>query len=83
MQNNTIAELKLELAPFAILDSHRQYRLKELQQLATEKNIETQVVQIREKRMVRQAERAFTYLVGERMDRQNQSGQVHNGNCKG
>jgi hypothetical protein len=50
MRNKTIAELKLELAPFAILDSRRQYRLKELQQLATEKNIETQVVQIREKK---------------------------------
>jgi hypothetical protein len=50
MRNKTIAELKLELAPFAILDSRRQYRLKELQQLATEKSIETQVVQIREKK---------------------------------
>lgn len=59
MRNKTIAELKLELAPFAILDSRRQYRLKELQQLATDKNIETQVVQIREKKDGKASRKGF------------------------
>jgi hypothetical protein len=68
MQNKTISELKVDLAPFEILNSRLQYRLKELQELATERNLDTQIEQIREKRLGRPTKRASTYLMGERMD---------------
>jgi hypothetical protein len=49
-RNKTISELKVDLAPFEILNSWRQYRLKELQELATERNLDTQIERIREKK---------------------------------
>jgi hypothetical protein len=50
MRNKTISELKVDLAPFEILNSRRQYRLKELQVLATERNLNTQIERIRERK---------------------------------
>ena len=49
-RNKTISELKVDLAPFEILNSRRQYRLKELQVLATERNLNTQIERIRERK---------------------------------
>jgi hypothetical protein len=50
MQNKTIAELKSELAPLGVLNDRRNYRLKELQELAEKKNIETTKVRVTEKK---------------------------------
>jgi hypothetical protein len=49
-RNKTIAELKLELGPLNILNSSRQYRLAELQELARNNNIELTVVRTRVKK---------------------------------
>ena len=50
MQNKTISELKAELGPFGILNDRRSYRLKELQELAQNNNIETKKVRTKEKK---------------------------------
>ena len=50
MQNKTIMDLKAELSPIGILNDRRNYRLKELQDLATNNNIETKKVRTREKK---------------------------------
>ena len=50
MRNKTIAELKLELAPFNMLSDRRQYRLIELQQIARDNNVDTKVERTREKK---------------------------------
>ena len=50
MQNKTIAELKSELAPLGVLNDRRNYRLKELQEIAEQKNVETKKVRVTEKK---------------------------------
>lgn len=50
MRNKTIAELKLELAPFNILSDRRHYRLTELQQFARDNNVDPKVERTREKK---------------------------------
>jgi hypothetical protein len=50
MRNKTIAELKLELAPFNILSDRRQYRLTELQQYARDNNLDPKVERTTEKK---------------------------------
>jgi hypothetical protein len=50
MQNKTIAELKSELAPLGVLNDRRNYRLKELQEIAGQKSVETKKVRVTEKK---------------------------------
>jgi hypothetical protein len=50
MQNKTISELKAELAPLGVLNDRRNYRLKELQDIAEQKNVETKKVRVTEKK---------------------------------
>lgn len=50
MRNKTIAELKLELAPFNVLSDRRQYRLIELQQIARDNKVDAKVERTNEKK---------------------------------
>ncbi|KAI2498015.1 hypothetical protein MHU86_16452 [Fragilaria crotonensis] len=49
-RNKTIAELKTDLAVLSVLNDRRQYRLSELQELATTNNIDTKIIRTREKK---------------------------------
>ncbi len=48
MRNKTIAELKAELRPLGVLNDRCQYQLAELQQIASDKNLDTRVERTRE-----------------------------------
>jgi hypothetical protein len=49
-RNKTIAELKVELGPLNVLSERRQYRLAELQDIATNNNIDPKIEKTRDKK---------------------------------
>jgi hypothetical protein len=50
MRNKTVAKLKAELGPLGVLNDRCQYRLAELQQIASDKNLDVRVERTRERK---------------------------------